>query len=223
MKISKLLFPDKCPFCGKRIDNNESVCCPACQCAGVLRQEIAQRDLSALPQILHLYCPILYAGNGKESLIRYKFNGENWLANPFAMLLHQQILKQNGYAHCQWITAVPISAARYRKRGYNQSALVAKKLSVLSGIPYREFLVRKETRNPHQTGKMNRMERYQANRFECTMQTLEISGGVLLVDDILTTGSTLNECAGLLLDAGADFVSAAVIASGRRDLGGVCA
>lgn len=223
MKISKLLFPDKCPFCGKWMGDNDSVCCEVCKHTGILRTEICQNDLSILPQILHLYCPLQYSGRAKESLIHYKFKGENWLANPFAALLHQSILKENGYAHCQWITPVPISAARYKERGYNQSALVAKKLSELSGIPYKEFLVRRDAKTQNQTGKMNRAERYQARRFEYSKREPAISGGVLLVDDILTTGSTLNECAALLLEAGADFVAAAVVASGRRDLGGVCA
>ncbi len=221
MWISQLLFPDKCPFCGKMLPPAHTGLCETCKHTGILRDVVMQEKLSFLPEILNLYCPLQYVGNAKDSMVRYKFQGENWLSAPFAALLHQTILRHNGYVHCRWITSVPVSSKRYKKRGYNQSELIARKLSALSGIPYTELLVRKE--DLAQTGKMNRAERYQTRRFARFHQDIVLNGGVLLIDDILTTGSTLNECAALLLDAGADFVKAGVVISGRRDLGGVCA
>ena len=223
MKISALLFPDKCPFCGRILSKGESVLCDACKQTGILRSGYTQEDLFFLPEILHLYCPLQYIAGAKESLLRYKFHGDNWLADPYAQLLHQAILQNRGYDHCKWITAVPVSKHRYRVRGYNQSALIAKKISALSGIPYVETMARTGQKGDAQTGKMNRVERHQTKRFVLRHPVPEINGGVILIDDILTTGSTLNECASLLLHAGADFVNAGVVASGRRDLGGVCA
>ena len=223
MKISSLLYPDKCPLCDCLLSKGQSILCESCKQTGILRSSNQQEELSFLPEILHLYCPLQYAADAKESLIRYKFQGENWLAEPFAQLLHQTMAENHGYDHCTWITAVPVSTKRYKVRGYNQSVLIARKLSALSGIPYLETMARMDQKGEAQTGKMNRVERHQVKRFALLQNIPEINGGVILIDDILTTGSTLNECASLLLGAGADFINAAVVASGRRDLGGECA
>ena len=223
MNVRKLLFPDKCPFCGKIIHSHTLGCCEDCRGKDIFYENTGSDELSVLPHILNLYCLLHYEGLVKDSLIRYKFQGENWLANPFAALLHQYIAKDNGYHFCAWITSVPVSSSRFKVRGYNQSEIIARKLSALSGIPYADFLARKDTKVHAQTGKMSRTERYQVKRFELLPSHNSIQGGVLLVDDILTTGSTLNECSELLLNAGASFVNAAVLASGRKDLGGVCA
>lgn len=221
MKISHLFFPDKCPFCGKMLAHQKGMC-EECKHSGILRKNAFQEDISFLPSLLNLYCPLQYFGSVKDCMVRYKFQGENWLATPLAEILHDTIIQQDGYQYCNLITSVPVSDKRYTVRGYNQSALIARKLSDLSGIPYQETMVRMRQKGDVQTGKMNRMERYQTKRF-ALINDVQVYGGILLIDDILTTGSTLNECTTLLLNAGADFVKAGILASGRRDLGGVCA
>ena len=227
MSILSLLFPEKCIFCGRLIqmkEYEERGCCKACANEQFVRRYQDVTQLEILPQIHALYCPLVYTDKAKNTLIRYKFQGENWMAHPLASLLHRYITIQGGYTSCNYITAVPISSKRFKERGYNQAELIAQQLSKYTGIPYVQFLRRVEDTSAAQTGKMNRLERLESKRFEpLDNVTIRPDSGVLLIDDILTTGSTLNECADILLNMGAGFIKAAVLASGRKDIGGLSA
>lgn len=227
MSILSFLFPEKCLFCGRVISAKEYAeqgCCSNCMEAEFVRTNIEAKEMEILPKVLALYCPFVYTDKVKDTLIRYKFQGENWLANPLSILLDRYLQACDGYAYCDYITAVPISSERMAERGYNQSAIIAGKLSHYTGIPYKQFMTRMDSAGTSQTGKMNRLERLNSTRFKLQGDiVLQEKPGILLVDDILTTGSTLNECTEILLNMGAGFVKTAVIASGRRDIGGVCA
>ena len=224
MKLLSMLFPEKCMFCGRIIsskDYKETGCCTHClqenHC--VRQNEYTQPDI--LPHVFELYCPLVYVGQVKNALIRYKFQGENWLANPLSVYLHQYLQSVDGYAYCDYITAVPVSQHRLGERGYNQAELIAQKLSLYTGIPYKQFIMRENTTGTAQTGKMNRSQRLNCKRFQpIEAICIQDHPGILLIDDILTTGSTIKECTEILLEMGAGFVKAAVLASGRRDIGG---
>lgn len=227
MSILSLFFPEKCVFCGHIISAKEYTkigCCKSCDKELFVRHHQDIMQLEILPNIRALYCPLVYTDKAKKTLIRYKFHGENWIANPISALLHRYIMINDGYTSCDYITAVPVSSNRLKERGYNQAEMIAQKLSKYTGIPYVQFLRRVETSTVTQTGKMNRSERLSSKRFEpLEGMTICSHSGVLLIDDILTTGSTLNECGDILLDMGAGFIKAAVLASGRKDIGGLSA
>lgn len=101
------------------------------------------------------------------------------------------------------VTSVPISAARYRERGYNQSELIARQVARELGLPYRSTLGRDTSL--HQLG-LTRAERLAQIR-GAFYPTRQLTGErVLIVDDVVTTGATLNECRRQLLSAGAGGV-----------------
>lgn len=227
MSLFKLLFPAKCPFCGSILSEEmyeQMGCCATFRHTRFFRKHTPCAAPESLSEVLDIYCPLVYAGPVKAAIIRYKFGGENWMKQPFSRILHRYLTENDGYRYCEYITAVPITGRRFRARGYNQAEAIAKQLSVLSGIPYGDFLERKERIGEGQTSKMNRQNRLSVKRFQLSRNILlPKNAGILLVDDILTTGSTVHECARLLLQGGAGFIKVAVLASGRRDLGGMCA
>lgn len=149
----------------------------------------------------------------KGIIENYKFRGvyrmDAWMASEMAKAIENAGL--SGYSV---ITCVPLHKSRENERGYNQSRKLAEKLSAITGVPFRELLVR--TRRTKQQAKLSREERREnlKNAFSCGQ---DLNGEtVLLVDDVRTTGSTCVRCAEEIIKAGAKAVYIATFASAGR-------
>lgn len=225
MSLIDFVFPVKCPFCFKISDKKYLKKNGMCQkCFDTIdRYEHADSVPSeSTDNVLNLFCPLRYTGAVKKAIISYKFNGQLWMAEYFSLIMHRFLENNGGYDYCDYICFVPVSRKRFMERGYDQSGEIAKRLSVLSGISLIDVLKRDDSLKSSGSGytsKMNLEQRMSEKRF-ILKDGSEVPEGaaVLLIDDILTTGSTLKECSGILLEAGAGSVSACVIASGRRDI-----
>lgn len=221
-KALELLFPARCPFCRSVSDPDyleEHGICPECGKTVFQFKEADELPHGALSCVLKLYVPFRYTGEVKKAMLRYKFGGENWLAEPFARLLYEYLRKNGATDDAELITFVPVSARRLAVRGYDQSALIAKKVGELSGLPVRSLLMRTDRKS---TSELNLEERKSRKRFEIKTPGTELANmRILLIDDIFTTGSTLTECAKLLLEHGAGAVDAACMCSGRQDIYGL--
>ncbi len=225
-RLLDLLFPLQCPFCRRLISRREfqNGICTECEKTVCLYPDGGAGStgrISAVPYCAKVYCAGAYAGPMKQALIHYKFQGGCWMAEPFASAAHLILSKNGGYHACDWIAYVPIHKKRFAKRGYDQSKLIAEKLSHKAGIPLLHALNRMDKRAgdtmQSKRGRYARLD--QKQRFSERTDIPQVRDrGILLVDDILTTGATLNECAEILMKNGAAFVNAFVLASGRRDL-----
>lgn len=117
------------------------------------------------------------------------------------------------------VVPVPLHAARLRERGFNQSQELARPLAVASGAPLAPALLRRPRATRHQIG-LNRAER-QANLRGAFTASASVRGKtILLVDDTLTTGTTLRRAARALLEQGALAVDVAVAARTPRETAG---
>lgn len=210
--ILNLLFPPKCPFCGT-IQDHPGICrsCEAAlpwlpdaeavrevpggfRCAGSLRYERAVRDV----------------------FLRLKFHGASELAEPLGGLLAQCAAEQLS-GEFDTVTWVPVSRKRLRKRGYDQSELLARSACRLWDTqPTR--LLRKLSNNPAQSS-LNDVSARKANVTGVYEAVGDVSGKrILLIDDICTTGSTLSEGARILMDAGAESVVCAAVALTEQEI-----
>jgi ComF family protein len=220
--IKNLLFPVKCPFCRRIADPRrieEAGVCEKCAGLDLFYKKADVLPHEALEKILKLYVPMRYSGEAKKAMLRYKFSGEEWLCGPFATLMHNFLSVSGGYDDIDVITWVPVGGKRFAVRGYDQSGLVARRLSESSGIPFRKLLRRNDGTGNTMTSSRNYALRQAETRFSPLDPSVKLYGSrILLVDDIFTTGSTLNECGGILLSMGALYVNAACLMSGRQDI-----
>lgn len=222
-KLKNILFPPRCIICREYLKPDTSILfCPDC--------------LKQLPLVPEDHCPVcgrvtpsgaalcfdchmhkphykshrsvlFYTKDIRRAILLFKFYRKRHYAIPIGSLM-------SGYVSGDYdiITAVPISKKKYRKRGYNQSQLLAEQIERLRGLPYRETL--KKIKNTPPQSKLNYQKRQTNIRQAfCAVQPEELSGKhILLIDDIFTTGATINECAKTLMKAGAASVDALTFA-----------
>lgn len=203
------MFPPRCPFCRAVLRDYEKIMCRNCRSS--LPRTPASAQAQSFRHIDRCVSPLYYTGNVRSSLLRYKFGALQVYARSYAVMMAECI--ENNALSFDVITWVPLSTKRLKKRGYDQARLLAEAISLRCGIPCERLLI-KTADNPPQSGTGSR-EKRKAN-VAGVYRPAELSRikgkSVLLVDDIVTTGATLVECARVLKAAGADSISAATVA-----------
>ena len=205
-----LLFPRKCPFCRRLLEREETILCSCCQrdlpwtqgLTGERTGEFFERCVS----------PLWYQDTVRVSHHRYKFNGVRSYTAPYATLMAQCAADrlEGGFDMLTW---VPLSAKRRRKRGYDQSELLARELGRQLGLPVERLLdkVRDTSAQSGLKGESTRRANVlDAYRLHPGAQAA--GKRILLVDDVVTTGATLSECARVLRTAGAAGVECVTLA-----------
>lgn len=205
-----LLYPPKCPFCGKLTEKDGDIC-PDC--------------LRTLPFTTHAgaaqkgeffdvcLSPLYYEDKARQSLLRYKFGGKTSYCKVYARLMAETV---RDHLSGTWdaVTWVPVNRRRRRTRGYDQAELLARELSRELGIPCRRTLI-KVRRNAVQSS-ISEPSRRRANVSGVYRAAEEQHGHrLLLADDVITTGATLAECSRMLLMAGAEEVDCVTLVRKR--------
>lgn len=205
-----LLFPPRCVFCGCIVAPGTKIC-NSCAHTVVPAETVRRMNLPAVGK--NIPCAVLYpyTGSVRESILRFKFEGEKWNADYYAERLAAQILEQFKGNAFDMITSVPLSGKRKKERGYNQSELIARRISERLRVPYAECL--SKTADNAEQHRLRRNERKSNVKGAYQALGAEIRGQrILMIDDIMTTGATLSECATVLFKAGAESVFCAVVA-----------
>jgi ComF family protein len=146
----------------------------------------------------------------KDLILALKFDRNQDAADVLAQLVIRA-LPADLAERLDGITAVPVSPARRRERGYNQTELVARAVARRLGLPYRVTLRRR--------GRVHQLGATRAERFlqvaDAFASTRPVAGAWLVIDDVITTGATAEACAKVLTTAGAERVAVAVVAGQR--------
>ena len=148
--------------------------------------------------------PYLMQGPIREAIHSLKYRSVRAIAPELAQLLAQYMTRRPITGDL--LMPVPLHSRRLRSRGYNQSVLLARELGMLTGLTVEERLVFRTRDAPPQVHAASREQRHSnvEDSFQCNAG---LSGeSVILVDDVVTTGSTLSACAAALKDAGAASV-----------------
>ncbi|MBE6925589.1 MAG: ComF family protein [Ruminococcaceae bacterium] len=207
-----LVFPKKCIFCRRLLTDAETDLCHSC------RTEAPDFSSSKnnIPFVAGWTAVWYYKDSVKHSIHRYKFRRALSYADAYGRFLAMRI--QQMEVPYDYITWVPISIWRRFSRGYDQVALLAKAVSKELDAPLLSTL-KKKRHNPAQSGIADPAHR-KANVLGAyaVRGDADVSGKtILLIDDVITTGATISECAKTLLAAGAKEVYCAAIASAHKN------
>jgi ComF family protein len=144
---------------------------------------------------------------------RIKYDKKIPLGRRLAQSLGDRVASQRDFAACDLIIPVPLHRARHRERGFNQSAILAEGISSVTDLPLAKGILKRKKNTRDQTY-LNAQQRAENMRDAFVVSQPEMIDGknVILVDDVMTTGATLNECARMLQEAGAKRILAATLA-----------
>jgi ComF family protein len=225
-------LPPKCPFCGNptgsfspdrpcvsclpRIKFFSSPRCPRCGLGFASpsdQDHLCSECLSAerLFGKARSLCP--YEGVIVEIISRFKYGGVARLAKPLGILLAEYQDPEFPFSEIDLLIPVPLHTRRLRERGFNQSLLLARQVSQRRSIPLNFTSLRRSRQTQPQT-QLSGPERQKNVRGAFEVRTAEAVAGkrILLIDDVFTTGATVQECAKALLDARAKRVDVLTLA-----------
>lgn len=212
--LGKLLYPTRCAFCDKVIEMHRKVCdnclenkkditgevCYLCGCA---KGDCVCRGKKSY--YTAIAAPFYYEGAAGIAVRNLKFRGIKSIADTLSDAMTDCLSKRFGGYWFDCVTFVPMTPDAVKKRGFNQSELLAAGVSKRTEIPLADLLVKTvETKQQHNLREYERSGNV-LGAFEVHEEVLsQLKGArVLLCDDVKTTGSTLNECAKTLLIGGA--------------------
>lgn len=184
----------RCPFCGRRV--KEAGTCLEC------KQKPLEADKAR--------SVFTHEGEAARLIVRYK-RGDKFLYRTLAELAFPLLMKE--FPDSELITSVPMTGKAQKKRGYNQSKLLAEELAKRSSIPYLDAAIKR-----HETPSQKFLDRKEREKnlkgcFHIVDREAVKGLTVLIIDDTLTTGSTVSELADRLKRAGAKTVYALTVTS----------
>ncbi|MFH1087339.1 MAG: ComF family protein [Chloroflexota bacterium] len=212
--VVDLLFPRRCVGCGKTGDFLCSRCLSSLPCLG----EVCPR--CGRPQAGGNLCPgcwvwqneidgirsvFRFDGAVRKAIHQFKYDSLKALAGPLALLLAGYLKSKP--LPVEVLVPVPLHLHRLKERGYNQSALLARETGKLTSLPVIEDTLRRLKDSPRQARSASVAERRRnvVGAFRCTGSGLA-GKRTLLIDDVCTSGATLEACAAAAKDAGAASV-----------------
>lgn len=203
--LSQVLFIgiEACRYCGKRLRDREEIICGQC-----VEQRYYSKVISACE----------YSGLVREKILEYKFDGSRQLHKVFSEVIINK-LKMTNDQQFDIIISVPVHMSKLQERGYNQSELIAKEIAkyFLVQISIDNLIKIKPTMSQSKLHRKDRLSNL-AGSFQVTNNQDILGKKILLVDDIITTGSTANECSKVLMQAGAKDITVVTIATGKNDM-----
>jgi competence protein ComFC len=225
-----LVFPAHCYECGDRLpagwlcqacsDQLIRIEPPICRICSKPFAASSDKDFVCMDcrsMAFHFQCvvvPLRYGGTIRDMIHGLKYHSQSWLAKPLGAFLEEALVDERLPEPIDAFVPVPLHPVRLRERGYNQALLLAQELSSRANIPVLQALHR--CRPSASQTEFNRRQRMQNLRdaFALRQNVPVKQKKIVLVDDVLTTGVTLNECARVLLQAGASSVHALAVARG---------
>ena len=206
--LLRLIFPERCIVCRRFIP--QGYICPQCEgedTAVTVKLNISSGKGSRL---IKVFVPHRYEGNYRQNIHRFKFDGNYHKGKAIAKLIADRVPAE-AFEGADYITYVPLGKETYRQRGYNQAEVIAKELSKLTAIPTRDYITKVKQNKPQHS--LSAKERKKNVKGVFALKE-DIKGQkIILVDDIITTGETVRECAKLLFKGGAEEVTCICAAS----------
>lgn len=209
--ILDYIFLDEsiCPSCKEEEIGSGYFCKPCTERLDLVNYSEYTDQINML-----LSYPLFYNNFLSKLVSQFKFGGQTHLYKPFGDLMYDLGVQESIFDRVDTIVPVPLHRAKYKQRGYNQSYLLAKRISEKTGIPIRDKLVKKVKRTKEQNT-LSTSERM--SNLDGSIRTDDevYKYKILLIDDVYTTGSTINS----ILDSFSEdpvHIETLVLTSGQR-------
>ncbi|NQT93641.1 MAG: ComF family protein [Lentisphaerae bacterium] len=228
-----LVYPRICAGCGTGVEGAQTHMCWTCRsdlpvisfpycstCGDPVDGEVTHEYqcswcLRGHPQFDLARSAVRYRGSVRRMLQAFKYEKVTGLEQDFVPLLAGSVGVHYGEVFLDAVLAVPLHPVRERDRTYNQAGLLARGLARTLGLPAASHCLRRVLRTRTQTNLTARERRENVARaFHARNEDWIEGRRLLLVDDVMTTGATVNACAGVLKEAGAAGVYVLTVARG---------
>lgn len=210
--LIRWLFPPKCTLCEALLQSQETDLCHRCRGEAPDCTK-ARKKLPFLDSWLAVW---YYEDAVRESILRFKFQGRMHYAQVYARLLVMK-LQQTHPDGFDMISYVPVSARRRLQRGYDQVELLAQAVAEELDTQYVQLLEKVRHNQPQSDIRGEAQRRANVSGAYQVTDAQAVKGKrILLLDDVITTGATMGECARVLLTAGAQEVHGAAVAAVRH-------
>lgn len=197
-----VIFPDYCPGCGRTLNNSEHALCLHCKNSLPLTHFTKVKD-NEVEKLLwgrvKFYAATAYlqfraGGLTQKILHEVKYKGNADLAQEMGCLLAREVMDSERFSSVDCILPVPLHPRKLERRGYNQSELLGRGLSDIMGVPMHTEFLRRKVDSKTQTRK-SRWDRWKntSEVFEFTQEQQPFQH-LLLLDDVITTGATIEAC-----------------------------
>lgn len=214
-----LLFPRICPSCGTNLYSGEVLLCTKCF-YDLPKTNITDFKENLVSQLfwgrtrIELATSFFYYTKGSKYqriLHQLKYNGKKHIGFEMGKIFGSELINTS-FSQVDIIHSVPLHYRKLKKRGYNQSELIAKGISEKLKKPLLTDAIVKEVETDTQT-KRSRFERWENVQgiFKVRKQKEILNKHILLIDDVVTTGSTLEACANAVLEVPGTVVSIATL------------
>lgn len=230
-KILSIIYPHKCSFCGTLLKyDNEKFICGSCLsrlpylerggCAkcgkplGEFALPVCADCRKYRYAFSRSFTPLVYTSSVRRAILRVKFHNAHYISRSLAFLIADRIISEDAPMF-DFITYVPVAPEHYAVRRFDQARLIASFLSDMLAIPMTDTLIHNGgTARQSSLPKSKRRENAKAS---FRAKDISLSGTALLVDDIYTTGATMDACSRLLLKMGCERVFIAAAAAAVSD------
>ena len=210
--ILSLIYPPKCVFCGTVIDKSD-ICE---ECEKTLPYTKGESIYQKFPFVDKCISPLYYKDYVRRAVLRFKFAGCSSYSRRLGGIMSECAENNLDCGSIDMVSCIPLSRKRMHDRGYNQAELLAKEISKKVGVEYLPTLKKIRHNTAQSTIKDSKQRAANVIGAYRVIDAEEVKGKyILLVDDVVTTGSTVSECARILKKSGAKAVYCVTLA--RRE------
>lgn len=210
--ILSLIYPPKCVFCGTVIDKSD-ICE---ECEKTLPYTKGDSIYQKFPFVDKCISPLYYKDYVRRAVLRFKFAGCSCYSRRLGGIMSECAENNLDCGSIDMVSCIPLSRKRMHDRGYNQAELLAKEISKKVGVEYLPTLKKIRHNTAQSTIKDSKQRAANVIGAYRVIDAEEVKGKyILLVDDVVTTGSTVSECARILKKSGAKAVYCVTLA--RRE------
>lgn len=192
------LFPQRCLLCNTLIEYSEELCTTCIRTAPYIEKEDNKADLYSLFWYNESTYPMIY---------KFKYNGYPYMGKQMARFLYKKQALPSKIIKNALFVPVPLHENRQKSRGFNQAAIIAKEISRLYNAPWANLLIRvKDTHAQRELSSIERKENVK-DAFICKDSPyFSKIKQLILVDDIYTTGATLEACKAAILNKNSETI-----------------